>query len=74
MQILPALQQRLFLLNRNAVGVSVGVVADASHLPGDFHSRAIGLNGKSSMADFSGDNRLRELADGGELVAEVAKY
>jgi hypothetical protein len=49
MQILPPLRQRFFLLNLNAVGVSIGVVADSSHLPGDFHAWA-------AVADLLGDD------------------
>jgi len=52
-QVLALFCERLFLLHRNAVGVGVGVVADAGYLPRDFNARLAGANYKPVVGDFS---------------------
>src|SRR5215471_9205956 len=47
-------------------------VANAGHLPGNFHSRLVSLDNKVMIADLPQHDRLRELTDYGELVAKIA--
>src|SRR5580704_6851336 len=63
MQVMPLLLRRLFYFHLDAVGVGVGVVANARHLPGDFYSRLAGLDGEAVAADLLRHDGLRELAD-----------
>src|SRR5580658_4198880 len=52
--------------------VGPGVLTDAGDLPGNFHSRLTGLDGKAAIiGDFRCDDGLRELADHGELIAKI---
>jgi len=48
------------------------IVVNAGHLPGNFHSRLVGLDCETIVVDLAQHDRLRELANYGELVADVA--
>jgi len=64
--------RRLDFFHRDAVGVGVSSLPDSRHLPGNFHSRLVGPDRELMIADFFRHDGLRELADHGELVAEIA--
>ena len=42
----------LVLRHWDSVGVRIGVVADAGHLPGDLYFRTAGLDGEAALVDF----------------------
>src|SRR5262249_13391585 len=71
-KVMTALNFRLRLFDRDAVGISEGVLPDASHLPGDLDVRLVSLDREAMARDLAPDEGLRELADDRELVAEVA--
>ncbi len=48
------------------------VGANAGHLPRNFYTRRVGLDDEAIVFDLIADNGLRESADNGELIAEVA--
>src|SRR5262245_41285517 len=70
-QVVAPLAFGLIFFNRNPVFDRVSVLADASHLPGDFHARPVGFDREAIVADLACDNGLRELADDCQLVAEI---
>src|SRR5260370_1426360 len=47
-----ALVGGLVLLDRNAVRVGEGVVADAGHLPGNLHAGLVGADGEAVVRDL----------------------
>lgn len=70
-QEMAALSRGLLLFDRNTMLVGEGVLAHAGHLPGDFDVRLVCPDREAVALDFAGHDRLRELADDRELVAEV---
>src|SRR5580704_5127447 len=72
MEVVASIQVRFDGLDIDAVRIGPGVLANAGHLPGNFDVRFVGVNDESIVGDLTRDDRLRELADHGQLVAEVA--
>src|SRR5580704_6311053 len=67
-----AAQTSFFLfLDHQRMRLGISVLADARDLPRNLHIRFIRLNAKLMAGDFAAYNRLRELPDDGELIAEV---
>ena len=67
MQVVSLILRRLvFFFYLDAVGVGVGVLANALHLPGNFHVRLVGANGEPVRADLGSDDGLRGLSDHGQ--------
>ena len=59
------------------MGVGVGFLAIARHVPGNFYVGFVGANGELVMADLGSDDGLRELSDHGQssgVAAEVATH
>jgi hypothetical protein len=71
-RVAPALGLWLLVFYLGPVGLGPRVVADAGDLPGDLDVRPVGLDGEVAARDLLGDDRLGELTDDRELVAEVA--
>ena len=69
--VVTLLLRRLDFLNRDAMGVGPGILPDPRHLPGNFHSRLVGLDHESVGMDLFRHNGLREAAHHSELVTEI---
>ncbi len=65
MQIVALVLRRLVFFSLDAVGVGLGVLANARHLPGNFHVGFVGANGEL-VIDLGSDDGLRELSDRGQ--------
>ena len=50
----------------DAVGVGKGVLANARHLPGNFHVGFVGADCELVMADLGNDDGLQKLPDHGQ--------
>jgi len=72
MQVLALICLGFVQLHRDAVGVGPGIRPDAGHLPEHLHVGSVGLDGKAIVGDLGSDPGPRELADGGELITEIA--
>src|SRR5579863_563555 len=72
MEVGTALLPRLQLFDRNAMGIGPSVLPDAGHLPGNLHVGFVRLDAESAVGYLTGHDGLRELADYGELIAEIA--
>jgi len=70
-QVSSLLVSRFHFFGRNPVGVGVGVVPNAGHLPGNLHPRPVGLDSEAVVANFLRHDRLGELPNHSQLVAEV---
>src|SRR5580698_246141 len=71
MQIMTLVLRRLLHFHLDAMGVGPRVLTDAGHLPGNFHSWLVGLDGEAAVVHFCRDHGLRKLADHRELIAEI---
>src|SRR5580700_36512 len=73
MQVMPLLLRRLFYFHLDAVGIGVGVVANARYLPGDFPGRLASGNAEAVPRNFACDveARLRP-PNRSQLITEVA--
>ena len=58
MQVIALLRHRLVFFCRNAISIRVCVVANACHLPGDFHTGLACLNDEAVLIDLFSDNGL----------------
>src|SRR5208282_1756817 len=72
MEIGTALNLRLLLFDGNAMSIGPGILADAGHLPGNLHVGFVRLDTESTVSYLTGHDCLCELADDGELIAEIA--
>src|SRR5271170_6714461 len=70
--VMAALASILLLFDGSAVRIGPGILTNPGHLPGNFHIRYIGPDSEVVIGDFLGDDGLRELSDGGQLIAEIA--
>jgi len=59
MQIVALVLRRLVFLYLDAVGVGLGVLANAGHLLGTFPVRLVGANAELVVAELGGDDGLR---------------
>lgn len=71
MQIEASFAFWLQLLHRDAMCIGPDSLSDAGHLPGNLHIWLVRLNVELVVGDFTGNDGLSELADHGQLVAEV---
>jgi hypothetical protein len=55
----------------DSVGICVGVLPDAGHLPGNFHVRLARPNHKTIVIHLLGYDSLGELAYNRQLIAEI---
>jgi hypothetical protein len=67
MQIESAVPPRLQLLDWDAMRIRPCIVADAGHLPGNFHVGPIGFDREAVIGHLAGYDGLRELADDRQL-------
>lgn len=51
--------RRLVFFHLDAVGVGIGVLANARHLPGNFHFRLVDADGELVVADLRSDDGMR---------------
>ena len=65
MQVASLLLRQLVLLHRNAIALSVGIMADAGGLPRDLHAGFAAANYKLIVADLLGYNGLSKLPNHG---------
>jgi hypothetical protein len=70
-EVVPLFLRRFLFFYRNTVGLGVGVLPDAGHLPRHFHVRFTGSNHKSVGGNLLVYDGLREFADYGQLVTEI---
>jgi hypothetical protein len=61
-EVVALLLMWLVLFDLDPVGVRVGVLPDASHLPGNLHIRLAGANDKAILLHLLGYDGLGELA------------
>jgi hypothetical protein len=71
MNVIAALARVLLLFDHQRVSLRIGILADSRDLPGDLHIRLVRPNAELMVGDFAAHNRLGELPDHGELIAEV---
>ena len=72
-QILAVLLGGLCLLDHGRISFRIGILPNARDLPRDFDAGLVGANREGVIRDyFPGDDRLRELAQDGELITIVA--
>src|SRR5271165_1035558 len=71
-EVAAAIGRSLFDLDRNPVGVGEAILANAGHLPGDFHIRFVRLDAELVVRNLASHDGLRELADYGQLIPEIA--
>src|SRR5580704_16913810 len=71
MDVVAALVFRLVDFHGNAMRIGPSVLPRTGNLPRDFHIRLVGLYGELVGLNFGGHNRLRELSDRGQLIAEI---
>src|SRR5579864_1748429 len=72
MQVAALFLSRFVFLHLQGMGFGIGIVTNSADLPGHLHSWPVGSDREAVMPDFPGDDRLRELSDHGQLIAEIA--
>jgi len=58
-EVAAAIGWSFFDLDRNSVRVGEGILANAGHLPGDFHIRFVRLDAELVVGNFAGHDGLR---------------
>src|SRR6266478_3705067 len=72
MDVVAALDRKLFLLDHERMRFGEGILAHSGHLPGYLHSRLASCDDEAAALNFLRDVEVRAgRADGGELVAKV---
>ncbi len=71
MEIHPAFVSWFVLFHQNTVHIREGVFPNTSHLPGDPDLRLVRFDRELVVPNLLCHNRLRELANYGQLVAEI---
>ena len=72
MDVVTLVGRRFLYFHLDAMRVGPGVLTDAGNLPGNFHVRLVGLDGECLIRNLGSDPGVCGLADGCELIAEIA--
>src|SRR5580698_3928151 len=71
MEVVTLVLRRFVHFHLDAVRVGPGILTDSGYHPGHLHARFAGFDCETAVGDFCCDDGLCELADHGELIAEI---